>query len=90
MDADGLFSVMFKKKFLETLLIPVHVVATGNQKEIINKVIHRYLNKVQKINSSDKGKLHQWFQGVLFTLYACNAVPVDGTDIARSVLAIFR
>ena len=49
-----------------------------------------YLNKVQKINSADKGRLHQWLQGALFALYAWNAVPVDGTEIARSVLAVGR
>ena len=31
-DADGLFSGMFKKNFQETLLIPLHTVARGNRK----------------------------------------------------------
>ena len=58
------FSGMFKKTFQETLLIPVHAVARGNHKKIINEWFHRYLNKVQKINSADKSSLHQWLQGV--------------------------
>ena len=49
-DADGLFSGMFKKTFQETLLIPVHSFSRGNHKAIINVGFHRYLNKVQKIN----------------------------------------
>ena len=81
---------MFKKTFQETLLIPVHEFARVNHKEIINEGFHRYLNKVQKINLEDKSILHQWLQGVLFSLYAWNAVPVDGTDIAQSVVAIDR
>ena len=87
-DADGLFSGMFKKTFQENLLIPVHAVTRVNHKAIINEGFHRYLNKVQKINSSDKGSLHQWVQGIFFALYACNAGPVDGIDISQSVVAI--
>ena len=48
------------------------------------------MNKVHKINSEDQGSLHQWLQGVSFSLYACNAFQVDGTDIALSVVAIGR
>ena len=73
---------MFKKTFQETLLISVHMVARGNHKAIINEGFHRYLKKVQKINSADKGSLHKWLQGILFPLYAWNVGPVDGTDIA--------
>ena len=79
-----------KKTFQETLRIPVHAVARGNHKSIINEGFHRYLNKVHTINSADKGSLHQWLQFVLFALYAWNAGPVDGTDISRSVVAIRR
>ena len=39
-DADGLFSVIFKKTFQESLLIPVHAVARGNHKTIINEGFH--------------------------------------------------
>ena len=89
-DADGIFDGMFKKNFQETLLIPVNAVARNNRKAIINEEFHRYLNKVNKINSADKVRLHQWLQGVLFALYDWNAGPVDGTDIYRSVLDIGR
>ena len=82
-DADGIFSVMFKKTFQETVLIPVHAVSTGNHKSIRNEGFHRYLNKLQKINSVDKVSLHQWLQGVLFAIYDWNTVPVDETDIAQ-------
>ena len=75
------FSEIFKKTFQETLLIPVHEVARGNQKAIIYEGFHRYFNKVQKINSEDNFSLHQWLKGVLFVLYASNAGPVDRTDI---------
>ena len=49
-----------------------------------------YLNKVQKINSEDKGRIHQWSQGIFIALYDWNAGSVDGNDIARSVVAIGR
>ena len=58
-DVDGIFDVMFKKTFLETLLIPVHDVARGNHKAIRNEGFNRYLKKLQEINSAYKGILHQ-------------------------------
>ena len=85
-----LFSGMFKKNYHETFLIPVHAVARRNQKSIRNEWLHRYLKMLQKINSEYKGSLRQWLQGVLFVLYAWNSGPVDGTDIAWSVVAIRR
>ena len=81
MDADELFTVMFKNNFQDTLLIPVHAVARRNYKMIVNEGFHRCFNKVQNINSVYKGGLHQWLQGVLFSLYTWNAGPVDRTDI---------
>ena len=45
-DADGIFDGMFKKTFQETLIIPVHAVARGNQKGTRNEGFNRYLNKV--------------------------------------------
>ena len=83
MDAKGFFAGIFNDTFQETLLIPVHKVSGGNNKEITNEGFNMYLNKINMINSADKGGLHQWLQGVLFALYAWNAGPVDGTDIAR-------
>ena len=46
------------------------------------------MNKVHKINSADKGSLHQLFQGIFFALYIWNSVPVDGTYITLSVVDI--
>jgi hypothetical protein len=40
---------------------------------------------VQRINS-----LFRWKQGVLFSLYAWNAEPIDGTDLPRSLVAMDR
>ena len=82
MDADGLFFGMFRKDSQEILSIPVHAVARGNHKVIINEGFRRYLNKLHKINSADKGSFHQWLQGIFFALYAWNSGSVDGTNIS--------
>ena len=79
-DADGLFSRIFKNNLKETLQITVHSVSRRNHKEMRNKGFHGYLKKVHNIHSASKGSLLQWFQGVFFALYAWNAGPVDGTE----------
>ena len=61
-----------------------------NHKAVRNERFHRYLNKVETINTADKESFHQWLQGVLFALYAWNADPIDGTDVPRSFAVIGR
>jgi hypothetical protein len=88
-DADSLFAGVFKQLF-QILRIPVDAVSRENHKAIRNERFHRYLNKVQRINTADVDSLFRWKQGVLFSLYAWNAAPIDGTDLPRSVVAIGR
>ena len=83
-DADESFAEMLKKTFQYNLLIPAHAASRVNHKVIINGGFHRYLNKVQKINSSYKGSLYQWLKGVFLALYSWNAGPFDGTNITPS------
>ena len=58
-DADRLFDGILNKTFQGNSIILVHEVERGKHKAIINESFHRYLKKVQNINSTDKGKLHQ-------------------------------
>ena len=88
-DQEGVFKGVFMELF-GLLGIPVEAVAPENHKAIRCERFHRYLNKVQTINTADKQSFHQWHQGVMFALYAWNAGPIDGTDIPRSVAAIGR
>ena len=67
------FSIMFKKNFQETIMVPVHAVPRGNHKAIRNEDFHRCFSKVQKINS---------FKDYFFALYALNADPVERTGIS--------
>jgi hypothetical protein len=84
-DADSLFAGLFKQLF-QLLLIPVDAVSRENHKAVRNERFHRYLNKVQRVNTADVDSLFRWKQGVLFSLYTCNAAPIDGTDLPRSSL----
>ena len=89
LDADSRFAGTFKAT-LELLRIPVEAVSRENHKAIRNENFHRYLNKVERINTADVGSLWRWKQGVLFAMYAWNASPADGTDVPRSLAAIGR
>ena len=73
---------MFKITFQDNLLVSLHAVVRGNHRMKINEGFHWYLNKVQDKYSADMDSLHQWLQGVFYTLYAWNAGPVDGTNIS--------
>jgi hypothetical protein len=89
-DADSIsFAGVFVQLF-QLLQVPVYTVSRENHKAILNERFHRYFNKVQRINSADMNELLKWKQGVCFSLYGWNAAPIDGTDIARSVVAVGR
>jgi hypothetical protein len=77
-------------KTLENLGIHVEVVSRENHKSVRNKRFHRYLNRVQQINTAETGSFFQWKQGVTFALYGWNAGPIDETNIPRSVVAVGR
>jgi hypothetical protein len=88
-DADSLFAGVFKQLF-QILRIPVDAVSRENHKAVRNERFHQYLNKVQRINNADVDSLFRWKQGVLFSLYAWNAAPIDATDLPRSLVAMGR
>ncbi len=88
-DADNKFAGFFKQVFTQ-MLIPVVAVSRENHKAVRNERFHRYLNKVETINTADTGSLHKWVQGVFFAIYAWNADAVDGTDIPRCIPAFGR
>ncbi len=58
-DADSIFAGEFKALF-QILRIPVDPVSKENHKAVRNERFHRYLNKVQRINTADVGSLFQW------------------------------
>ena len=87
MDANSLFKDMFLKTF-QLLRVLCQAVALENHKAVWNENFHRYLNKVECINSADTASLWRWKQGVLFACYAWNSSPIDGTDVPRSQVAI--
>jgi hypothetical protein len=75
------------REMCQQLAIPFHQVSKENHKAILCERFHRYLNKVQTINSADSQSLDQWMMGVMFSLYAWNAAPMDGTNIVKSFAA---
>ena len=81
----GVLVVMCK-----TLGVPHMAVARGNHRAIRNERFHRFLNKALKITVADLRTASAWWQTVLFSVYAWNASPIDGTDIIRSSAAIGR
>jgi hypothetical protein len=57
---------------------------------ILCERFHRFLNKVQRINTAEFKNLDDWLLRAHFAVYAWNAAPVDGTNVIRSVAAIGR
>ena len=86
-DDDSKFKGFFIA-MLTNIGMAIDPVSPQNHKAVRNERFHRYLNKVETINTADKSSFTQWLQGVMFAMYAWNASPVDGTNIPRSVAAI--
>ena len=76
------FSELFALYGLSNIIImDVGGIFTGVSKKI---TVHTVAQE------NHKGCLHQWLQGLFFIIYACNSVPVDGTNIYWSFVALGR
>ena len=84
------FPRVFRNTFQEILIKPVHALARGNHKSIKNQWFHNYFNNFYIIKSAYKVIIHHILRGLLFILYACNTVPVDGMEKFQSIVAIRR
>jgi hypothetical protein len=69
---------MFTTLF-HNLGIPVVSVSRGNHKAVRNERFHRYLNKVEMINTSETNSFSQWKQGVVFPV---PLVPSAGNSLS--------
>jgi len=85
-NADKTFCSAFQTLFYE-LRVQIHTVTIENHVAVLNEHFHKYLYKVEKLNT-DTNNMVLWKQGMLFAVYAWNASPLDGTDLPRSQAAI--
>ena len=70
------------------LKIPFEYVAKRNHKSLLIEKMHRFLNKVVTIAASDRSTLYCFVEAGIAAGYAWNSVPIDSTDIIRSIPAI--
>jgi hypothetical protein len=52
------------------------------------ELFHIFLNKVVLIMTQDHGEIAEWHTAYASAQYAWNTIPVDMTDIQRSIAAI--
>lgn len=64
-------------QMLELLGVKTVTVSPENHNGNLCERFHRYLNKVQQINSVEVQSLTQWHTATLFATYAWNASPID-------------
>jgi hypothetical protein len=74
----------------EQLGISHYVAAPEQHNTILCECFHRYINKVQIIDTADAQSYEKWAMNALFAAYAWNGSPVDGTYIIRSFAAKAR
>ena len=88
-DDDSKFMALFES-MANALNIRLHRVAKRNHKAIGVERYHKFLNHNATILSAAR-QTHKCFVEVaLVSAYAWNAMPIDGTDIIRSIPAIGR
>ena len=68
----------------------MHAVAKRNHKAVGVERYHKFLNHSTKIITSARQTNKCFVEAAMVSAYAWNAMPIDGTDIARSIPAIGR
>ena len=74
----------------QALNLNYDVLAKRNHKELSVEHFHRFLNKSVTIAAKERGTNDIFVLASIAAVYAWNSVPIDGTDIIRSVPAISR
>ena len=70
--------------------IKFHIVAKFNHKVVGVELFHKFLNHAKKVSTEARGSSEPNVEVAMETPHAWNAIPLDGTDIIRSVTAIGR
>ena len=86
-DANSRFDNVFK--YISTSLGFVYwPLAHGNHKGMRIEQYHCFLNKTQAIAGQDRDTHDVFLQNAKTSQYAWNSIPIDGSDILRSVAAV--
>ena len=74
----------------QVLNLNYDVLTKSNHKRISVEHFHRFLNKIVTIAVEERGTNAIFSPASIIAAYSWNRVPIDGTDIIRSVPAIGR
>ena len=84
---------LFKGAFIaicQALSINYDILAKPNHKGLTVEHFHRFLNKCVTIAPKERGTNDIFVTTSIAAVYAWNSIPIDGTDILRSISAIGR
>ena len=72
------------------LRIKYDTLAKRNHRRLLVEKFHRFLKKETTIATEDRGTNYGFVAAGVTAGYNCNSLPIDGTDILRSVPTIGR
>jgi hypothetical protein len=78
------------REALDLLNINCHVLSGGNHNPMLVESINRYLNQGLRIMCNERYSNRVALEAILLLIYALNSCPVPGTNISRSMVAVFR
>lgn len=78
------------KELCDILRIKYWVLARSNHKGLIVERFHRFLNKIQTIDGTNRGTHDGFIRTAKTAQFAWNSAPIDGTDVVRSLAAVGR
>ena len=88
-DGDNKFKGIFVE-MAESLGIRMHVTGARNHKAVGVERFHKFLNHATTIFSEERGSAECFVECGMLAAYVWNAIPINGTNIIRSVLAVGR
>ena len=71
----------------KTMGLNHYAITQGNNKAIIAKNSHRYVNKAQRIHAENCESFQDWFLGIVFALYGWNSSPTNVINVIRNYAA---
>jgi len=89
LDKDSKFYKEFRA-MCDLLNLNVHVLSGDNHKGMLVERVNKYLNKGLRILTNERESVRTSDESILLLIYGWNSIPIAGTDLSRSLVAVGR
>ena len=86
-DKDSNFLGIFRQ-VVDLLQINCHTLSIGSNDGMLVERVNRFINKGLWVTTNERGSIRDALEAILFLIYAWNSLPIPGTNLLCSLVAV--